>query len=169
MRYDATASRMVAASLAAALVLAACGPRDTADNDSANDTSSLTSDSARGTVATDMIKVGEVQLGKKIGADMKVSEPTTEFLPRDTVYVSVSTTGTATNTPLMLMVTSLADSTQVAMENKSVSATAPMVTEFHFSKPEGFKVGKYRAEIWLNNALVETKEFEVKARAGNAG
>jgi hypothetical protein len=82
-------------------------------------------------------------------------------MPKDTIYLSVGTTGMAQDATLMLMVTSLADTATVVHDNKTISPTAPAVTEFHFSKPEGFKTGKYKAEIFLNGALADLKEFEI--------
>lgn len=156
MRYNAATPRMIVASLAAALVLVACTAKDKPNPDS------LTQAKAAGTVPD--IKVAEVQLGKSIGADMKVTTAATTFMPKDTVYVSVATTGMAQDASLMLLVSPLMgapDSTNSVRDNKTISPSTPSVTEFHFSKPTGLKVGKYKAEVFLNGGLADVKEFEV--------
>ena len=35
------------------------------------------------------------------------------------------------------------------------------LTNFEVSKPDGWPVGKYKVEISLNGAVVQTKDFEV--------
>jgi hypothetical protein len=154
-------SGTVVASFAAMLVLmTACGTKDTANQDSLAQ--------AKAAAAVPDIKVAEVQLGKSIGADMKVAAPAAEFSAKDTVYVSVATTGSAQNASLMLVVSPLsgvADSSNTIRDNKTISPNAPAVTEFHFVQPAGMKVGKYKAEVFLNGGLADVKEFDIiKAR-----
>ena len=36
------------------------------------------------------------------------------------------------------------------------------VTTFHIAKPDGWPVGKYKLEVSLDGAVVQTREFEVK-------
>jgi hypothetical protein len=45
---------------------------------------------------------------------------------------------------------------------RTIAPTGQAVTEFHISKPDGFPVGKYRVEVFVNGAPAATKEFEVK-------
>jgi hypothetical protein len=153
MHHNVPAPRLLAVSFIMVMALAACQSKDTPNDDS------LARANAAGTVPD--IKVAEVQLGKAIGADMKVTRAATQFSARDTVYLSVATTGMAQDATMMLMVTSLADTTVLVQDNKTISPSAPAVTEIHFSKPEGIKVGKYKAEIYLNGSLADQKQFEV--------
>jgi len=156
MRFHVATPRIIAASLLTMLALAACGPKDAPNQDS------LTQAQAAGTVTE--FKVAEVQMGKAIGADMKVTTAATQFMPRDTIYLSVSTTGVAQDASLMLMVSSVtdpADTLNTVHDNKTISPSGPSVTEFHFAKPAGFKVGKYKAEVFLNGGFADVKEFEV--------
>ncbi|HEX5124166.1 MAG TPA: hypothetical protein VFV97_13040, partial [Rhodanobacteraceae bacterium] len=46
------------------------------------------------------VSVTSVDLGTAVGADQKVTSPTTTFSPKDTIYAAVSTTGAASNATL---------------------------------------------------------------------
>jgi hypothetical protein len=107
------------------------------------------------------VSVVSVDLGKAIGADNKVDAAITTFAPKDTIYTVVMTDGTAANAPLMVTWTA-PDGSQVASETKMLNTTGPATTEFHATKPDGFPVGKYKADVSLNGAVVQSREFEVK-------
>ena len=107
------------------------------------------------------VNVVSVDLGNAVGADNKVSSMMSTFGPKDTIYTSVMTDGTATNAPLMVMWT-YQDGQQVGTETKTLNTTGPAVTEFHASKPSGWPTGKYKAEVMLNGVTVQSRDFEVK-------
>src|SRR5687767_1301035 len=46
------------------------------------------------------VAVQTIELGKAVGPDKRVTNPTTTFGVRDTIYVAVSTTGTSNNANL---------------------------------------------------------------------
>lgn len=114
-------------------------------------------------VATEALTVSEVDLGKSIGADMRVSDndDTDDFAPADTIYASVETTGSATGSTLTARWT-FEDGQVVDESSQTISPTGPTVTEFHISKPDGFPAGEYEVAILLNGTSVETKSFEVQ-------
>lgn len=114
-------------------------------------------------VATQPLSVSEVDLGKSIDAEMRVSDndDTDDFAPADTIYVSVETTGTATGSTLTARWT-YEDGQVVDESSQTISPTGPAVTEFHISKPDGFPAGAYQVEILLNGTSVETKDFDVE-------
>lgn len=107
------------------------------------------------------ISVVSVDLGKAIGADNKVDAAITTFGTKDTIYTVVTTDGTATNAPLVVKWTA-PDGSEVSSETKMLNTTGPATTEFHLSKPDGFTAGKYKAEVSLNGAVVQSRDFEVK-------
>ena len=37
-----------------------------------------------------------------------------------------------------------------------------LTTEFHAEKPSGWPAGKYKAEVMLNGAVVQSRDYEVK-------
>jgi hypothetical protein len=107
------------------------------------------------------LRVTQVDLGKAVGADKRVSTPATEFTPTETVFASVVTEGNAPNATLVARWT-FQDGQVVDESSQTIAPTGTAVTEFHISKPDGFPKGKYRVEILLNGASVQTKDFEVK-------
>lgn len=114
-------------------------------------------------IATEAVRVTEVDLGKSIGADMRVSDDddTDDFAPGDTIYASVATTGSATGSTLTARWT-FEDGQVVDESSQTISPTGQAVTEFHISKPDGFPAGSYQVEILLDGTSVETKDFEVQ-------
>ncbi|MEA2599299.1 MAG: hypothetical protein QOF89_291 [Acidobacteriota bacterium] len=108
-------------------------------------------------------KVTSIDLGKAIGPDKKVTDATTTFGPKDTIYAVVSSEGTGPDVKLTAKWTygdkgqSVKDEDQTVTPNGTAGAT-----EFHVSKPSGWPVGKYKVEILADGTSAGTKEFEVK-------
>ena len=109
------------------------------------------------------VTVIAVDLGTAVGADNKVASSMTTFAAKDTIYAAVTTDGSANNTALAAkwMFAGTPPMT-VNEESKTLNTTGPATTEFHISKPDGFPVGKYRVEITLDGAVVQSRELEVK-------
>jgi len=106
--------------------------------------------------------VTAVHLGKAIGSDKKITEPATTFGPKDTVYASVESDGTAPSVTLKARWT-YGDAGQLVNESEqTIAPTGPAATEFHVSKGSGWPAGKYKVEIWADGSLAGTQEFEVK-------
>ena len=104
-----------------------------------------------------------VDLGTAVGADNKVASAMSTFGARDTIYAAVTTDGSANNAKLAAKWT-FAGATPMTVneESKILNTAGPATTEFHISKPDGFPVGKYRVEITLDGAVVQSRDFEVK-------
>lgn len=110
--------------------------------------------------------VNSVDLGNAVGADMRVTAPMSTFAPKDTIYAAVST---GTSDPAASVAGKLGakwthvDSNQtVHEETKDLTFAGDGVTDFQISKPDGWPAGKYKVEIMLDGAVVQTREFEVK-------
>ena len=111
--------------------------------------------------------VNSVDLGNAVGADMRVTAPMSSFSPKDaTIYAAVST---GTSDPAASVAGKLGakwthvDSSQVVHEEtKDITFAGDNVTDFQISKPDGWPTGKYKVEISLDGAVVQTREFEVK-------
>jgi hypothetical protein len=110
---------------------------------------------------TEAFAVSDVTLGKAIGADKKVATPTTTFAPKDTIYASVATTGSAPSKTITAKWT-YQDGQTVKEGTETVAPTGPAVTEFHIAKPSGWPVGKYKVEIAVDGTPATSKDFEVK-------
>ena len=110
--------------------------------------------------------VNSVDLGNAVGADMRVTAPMSTFAAKDTIYAAVST---GTSDPAASVAGKLGakwthvDSNQtVHEETKDLTFAGDGVTDFQISKPDGWPTGKYKVEIMLDGAVVQTREFEVK-------
>lgn len=111
--------------------------------------------------------VSAIDLGRHVGPNKRVSDTTSVFAPRDTLYLSVATENTAAGATLLAKWTyetgQTVDSSSQAVA--APSAAEPVsVTEFHLVKPKGWPAGKYKVEVWLDGASKGSKEFEVKRR-----
>lgn len=103
--------------------------------------------------------VKSVDLGNTIGADNKIASPNSTFAARDPIYASISTDGP--NPGKLTAKWSFQDGQVVNEESKDVPA-GPQVTQFQITKPDGWPVGKYKLEVSLDGALLQTREFEVR-------
>ncbi|MEO6228031.1 MAG: hypothetical protein ABIO61_09305 [Thermomonas sp.] len=117
-------------------------------------------------MATATAMVNSVDLGNAVGADMRVTAPMTTFKPSDTIYAAVST---GTSDPAASVASKVGakwthvDSNQtVHEESKDLTVAGDGVTDFQISKPDGWSTGKYKVEIMLDGAVVQTREFQVK-------
>jgi hypothetical protein len=98
-----------------------------------------------------------VDLGNAIGADNRVTVPSTTFAKGDTIHASVASDGAAGN-----LTAKWTFGDQVVDTQDKAVAAGPQVTEFSISKPDGWPVGKYKLEVSTNGTVVQTREFEVK-------
>jgi hypothetical protein len=106
------------------------------------------------------VAIATVQLGKGVGADKRVTNPTTSFSPRDTIYASVETSGSAPNTTINARWTY--EGQQVVKEDsRSISPSGTEVTEFHITKPSGWPKGKYQFTASVGGST-QSRDFEVK-------
>jgi hypothetical protein len=102
-----------------------------------------------------------IELGKSIGADKKVTAPSTSFGRRDTIYASVATEGAAPSKTVSAKWT-FQDGQVVKEQSESIAPTGPAATEFHISKKGPWPVGKYKVEVSVDGASAGSKDFEIK-------
>jgi hypothetical protein len=111
-----------------------------------------------------VVGVASATLGSAIGADKKVTTATDAFAKKDTIYVSVDTTGSgsATLKAKWTFVAKDGKSVPVKEDSMTIQATGPATNEFHVSKPDGWPTGSYQVQILLNDLVVQTKTYSVK-------
>jgi hypothetical protein len=115
------------------------------------------------TPAVVAFKITSIDLGKAIGADNKVTDATTTFGPKDTIYAVVSSEGSGPDVKLTAKWTFGDNGQSVGNEDKTVTPNGSAgATEFHASKKSGWPVGHYKVEILADGTSAGTKEFEVK-------
>jgi hypothetical protein len=102
-----------------------------------------------------------IELGKQVGADKRITSPTTTFGPKDTIHASVASDGAAPKKVIAAKWT-YQDGQVVKEAAETIAPTGPAATEFHISKPSGWPVGKYKVEISVDGSPAGSKDFEVK-------
>jgi hypothetical protein len=112
------------------------------------------------TTAAAPVKVTDVDLGRALDADKKISDKTDTFKPADTIYVSVATEGSSPGAALVAHWT-YKDGQLVKHEETRIAPTGKAVTEFHIVKPSGWPVGDYKVEVLLDGAPAGSKSFKV--------
>ena len=106
------------------------------------------------------VRVTDLDLGRSLGADKRVTDKTDSFKPNETVYVSVTTDGSASSATLKARWT-FQDGQVVQESSQTIAPTGTAVTEFHVSNPAGWPRGSYKVEVFLNGSSVETESFKV--------
>jgi hypothetical protein len=139
--------------LACAVLLGACGKKDEAP---AADTNNISMpDMPAG------LQVMDIDMGKKIDAEKKISEKTDDFAPTDTIFASVHTTGAAANATMLARWT-FQDGAVVDSASQTIAPTGDAYTEFHIAKASGFPKGKYTIHVMIDGKEVRTKDITVK-------
>ena len=108
------------------------------------------------------VSVTAVDLGRSIGGDYRITEKMDSFTPKDVIYTSVITSGASPSAVLKATWT-FQDGQVVDTTERTIAPTGETATEFHITKPDGFPIGKYTLDVYLDGNKVQTKTFEVKA------
>jgi hypothetical protein len=146
---------MVAAALVAAV---ACKGRDAAPPESGTETGTAAAPAAP---VSNELKVAGVMIGKRLGENKLIAEPTFQFAPSDTIYVSVSTEGKPASAELTAL-WRYQGGKVVDSSSQTIQPTGPENTEFHVVNPKGWPVGTYNVTIFADGDSVESKNFAVK-------
>ena len=149
--------------LGAAVLTAACqgqperSPEETAAIDSAR---AAANDSAAEANSKEL-KVAAMMIGRRLGATDLITEPTFQFAPTDTVFLSVATVGSPDSAALSAVVIGqngkVVDSTAQTIKPKGHATTA-----FRAAPDQGWKPGTYRVTLYADGDSVDAKNFAVK-------
>jgi len=104
-------------------------------------------------------RVSNVMIGRQVGPNDRITEPTFQFTPKDTVHVSVATEGTGGGT---LSAAWRSQSGEILQQTSAPVPPAGENAAFQLSRPEGLKPGTYKVIVFLGDDSVETKVFVVK-------
>jgi hypothetical protein len=107
------------------------------------------------------LAVASVETGKGLNADKTLANNTTEFGVRDTIYVTVRTTGTAAAAKLAAKWT-FQDGQTVSESTQDIAPAGDANHEFHIQKATAWPKGKYKVEVMLDGTSAGSKEFEIK-------
>ena len=153
----------VARALAAVALVAvvACKGRDGARANAGTETGATGTAPAVDTTPSKELKVAGVMIGKRLGENNLIIEPTFQFAPADTVYVSVSTEGQPESATLSakwrFQTGQLVDSS-----SQTIKPEGRENTEFHVSNPKGWPAGTYNVTVYADGDSVDSKNFAVK-------
>jgi hypothetical protein len=148
--YDLSATAR-AGFLALMLMVVGCNRKD----------SGATVDTGSGAETSMAVRVTDLEVGRGLGADKRLTDQTDEFRPTDVIYAVVKTQGSGANTELQARWT-FEDGQVVDQSSQNISAAGEDFTEFHISKPSGWPKGKYKVQVLLNGQPAESEDFEVK-------
>ena len=107
------------------------------------------------------VRVSQIDMGRSLTADKTISDNTDSFKPNDTIYASIVTEGTAATATLKARWT-YQDGQVVNESTQTIAPTGNARTEFHISKPDGWPIGKYTLEVFLNGSSAATRDVEVE-------
>lgn len=111
---------------------------------------------------TPAVTIANIELGNAVGADNRVTTPSMNFAPTDTIYAAVSTNGAAPSTTITARWT-YQDGQVVNESSQTIAPAGPAVTTFNIAKPDGWPVGKYKVEVLIDGVSVGLREFDVGA------
>jgi len=114
------------------------------------------------------LKVSNVMIGRGLGPDKRISEPTLRFAPTDTVFVSVATEGKPASATLTAKWTfptgKVKDSVSQTIQPKGADHT-----ELHAAPPKGgWPVGSFLVTLYADGDSVDAKTIAVDKPAGGA-
>jgi hypothetical protein len=117
-------------------------------------------ESAPPAAGTSSVRVTEVVLGAEVGLDKRVTRPQDVFGPEDTVFVSVVTEGTSSDT--LLSARWMRGGTVLGETSQSIAPRGSATSEFHVSRPGGLETGAYEVEILVEGQPAIKRPFTVK-------
>ena len=135
----------------------ACGRSDGSDSA----THTAMADSVRDAAASSAeLRVSNVMIGRRVGAGNHITEPTFQFAPQDTVYVSVGTSGSTGTDHLTAAWRS--QTGEVVQQSSVPIPAAGQNAAFQLSQSKGLKPGTYKVVVFLGNDSADAKVFVVK-------
>lgn len=122
--------------------------------------SAIASDSAAAAkVASGPRHISNVMIGKRIGSGNRMTDPSIQFAPQDTVYLSVATEGSSGPDKVT---TAWRSQTGEVLQQPTEAIKPEENTAFQLSQPKGLKPGTYKVIVFLGGDSVDTKVFVVK-------
>lgn len=110
--------------------------------------------------------IATIEMGRQAGPTLRVTELATTFTSRDTMYVAVVTNNAASDSELSAR-WSFQDGSVVDSSSQNIAretGSSSSVTQFRVMRDKGWPVGGYTVDIWMNDMLVGTRQFEVVRR-----
>lgn len=153
--------RMLLPAALTAAVLVACGKSDKGTETAAVDPAARAADSAAQAAKTGPQRLATVMIGKRLGPENRIAEPTFQFAPTDTVYVSAGIQGAPSAGSITARWLAQGGKT-LDSSSTTIGAGDTGNKEFHLAPAKGWKPGTYMVMLYLNGDSAEAKTFAVK-------
>ena len=147
---------VTASSVVMVALLGSCGESDR----SRAEESGRQADSAAMSAKPAARRVSMSMIGKRLGAGNRVMEPTFQFAPQDTVYLSVATEGSVGATKVTAAWRSQGG--EIVQQTSEPLKDADGSVAFLLAQPKGLKPGTYKVVVFLGDDSVDAKVFAVK-------
>ena len=105
-------------------------------------------------------RISMSMIGKRLGAGNRVMEPTFQFAPQDTVYLSVATEGSVGTNKVTAAWRSQGG--EILQQTSEAVQDADGSVAFSLAQPKGLKPGTYKVVVFLGDDSVDAKVFAVK-------
>jgi hypothetical protein len=103
-------------------------------------------------------QVSNVMIGRRLGPGNRITEPTYQFSPDDTVHISVATEGGGSG---MLTAAWRSQNGEIVQKTTEAVHVAGENTSFSLSSPKGLRPGTYKVVLFLDQDSVDTRVFVV--------
>jgi hypothetical protein len=140
------------------MVLAGCGGQR--ESSAGTETGAADTATAPPPVSNEL-DVATVMIGKRIGENNLITEPTFQFAPQDTVYLSIGTTGQP-DSAVLTTVWQFQTGQTIDSSSRTIKPQGAENTEFHVSRPKGWQVGTYKVTVYADGDSVDARTFAVR-------
>jgi hypothetical protein len=104
--------------------------------------------------------VSDIQLGRAVGLDKRISDPADAFSADETIYVSVATEGAAGHARLTARW--MHGGRVLAEASQGIESRGAAVSEFNVWKPNGWPRGEYEVQILVDGVPAGARRFPVR-------
>jgi len=108
---------------------------------------------------TPALTVSDIQLGRAVGLDKRISDPADAFSADETIYVSVATVGAG---HARLTARWMQGGRLLAEVSQGIEPGGAAVSEFNAWKPSGWPRGEYEVQILVDGVPAGARRFPVR-------
>ncbi|HSL21842.1 MAG TPA: hypothetical protein VK886_09915 [Vicinamibacterales bacterium] len=109
------------------------------------------------------VALDDLEIGRSLNDDHTIKDAADSFAPADTVYASVRVRGSA-NSGLVRAQWRDAAGQVIQDDTRIVTPSRGDVVALQAARPQGWKGGRYVLDVYLDNRLVESREFTVEGQ-----
>lgn len=107
------------------------------------------------------LRLVKLEIGRSVNPDSTMHDATFLFVPTEAVWLSAEIDGVAPQAKLQARWVT-ANGQVVDQTTQDITPTGNATFAFHAARPDGWAIGKYRAEVLLNGVVAGSKDFEIR-------